>query len=1595
ENDTRSIQKNIQTLKEDIVRQGVRIAGTLPYVAISFRRRFTYCNAPATLSLGSAHAGRKIYLSVLGIKTMDERVALSLEKNGFEVVPIRGAHELQMFSGGYRCATNEIRNFAQWQVAGRQRNSSVLSPTAVASATNASVLSQGQNLFDNRIGLTEKGSFFLYEVRVGSDNTWIGSYSVAGPGEVIKNGGLIDCVCCILLDPARQEAALFHVLPWPYGTEHEHAGLFKMALRDVMFGMGVNALDPSATKALKVALFHGGLQTRELRLSNDTEALIVSGLTSIGITQVVTDVDPRWLGRDIYMFPEGGLAVAASENKVIKAFDVLNSQSAGFDASTNAAVLINGSDSLGTLKAVEDVRTLREKEARVRPSTSRVLYQLAQTVISEQGLNQALENELLAWARAAKDMSVLANIAVGWFAPLSDGSHFRKPEALMRVLAADHGLGRSAIQALMDIALSRYQLPVVLGVNPRAPPAYRTQFSTRNVYGLSDPQKAGLYISRLKSINIDELKEWLTHKLHKRTHGKGRVLSIVVYGSYIYGFRVNPSDLDIIAVVDAPLLRETVDALEPVTYSNIPRRVFNSEYARDTKELDVKFVTLGILKQSKRLSTKVANAGIMLRGNGLFGLDLYYSNDVNRLAWAHQLINDADLIARLDLAVVENYDEHIQSWLGKGMRRIFEANQLISAVDRDSALSPEFMNEQIIKAVHYLEGGVKTAEFREGLRRLSQKMFRALLKAKVVAARTLLQNGKLRTSVNAAVLNNKEISLGRGNNKEGSAANGHTHHTVSGTVNTAKRISIIAAAFFISSFSAMAQVTGEAGVFTVMKTAAAAHPALVIAIGVIFAIYLASFIIRHGLAYRKMGKLLSLNKGADAKALFEAVYAAALNANEGYSSTLTAKEKANAFAWLNSLERVRKRDLAYMYKRIRHYLVLRAQDLLDEKDLEKDLFKVSVRARANEKVSVQDIFLTAEADEGLLPARVAELKRVRKYSIDDVPVKSRHWYAYPTANAMFYVFLIVPVVIHVAAPYVIGMLPLTAAVSVIAVSVVAWGFFLYMVLRTIQEIAQSGAVTGETTIAPVKEPASVKIADVFAKARKEGAVSGLKLRRSSRLRTIMVAAFAVFGMPLTAAGQAMTGSSVAQAFFAVSFETLAGVVIGGLIVAVIASVILRKAIARGLAAQKDAQENLTEATAQELVEDGIVKFRQTLGLNHVEGAESEAWTVPAAYREALEMMLESGRVDEHELLKRIMADYESQHGALARSVERNVEDAGLINTARQAHEILARFLKAVGLEPGESFKEFLQKVRSADQLGANEEKMGIALPFYQKMIIAERVGKRLQKGEMLAETLVHERLHLYMGVLDDHLMELLVIALTKAAFKAAGVSVSTLSDVSGDSEMESLAETFMKYEDVHSQAFKDLVSAFIAGHYRKVHELLAVRLVNLEGVAAMYKPKAELPPQSVSVLTELRRLTEFLDKEFKAQSAKPDGRVPARRIRFVETNSAVLASERVKERRQSAVEFDETYKTDSGYAMRGLDTYRSYLNGLLFRPFDQDLKALRARHAAEPEKTVRVVDIGAGHGLGLHQTMASIDENGLNVEGYGISLTEFSRGHEP
>jgi len=1099
------------------------------------------------------------------------------------------------------------------------------------------------------------------------------------------------------------------------------------------------------------------------------------------------------------------------------------------------------------LKAVEDVRALREKEARVRPSTARTLYQLAQTAVREQGLNQALENELLAWARATQDMSVLANIAVGWFAPLSDGNSFRKPEALIRVLEADHGLGQDAVQALMDIALGRYQLPVVLGVSPRAPPAYRTQFFTRNVYGLSDPKKIGLYISRLKSINVDELKQWLTRKLHKRTHGNGRILSIVVYGSYVYGFRVNPSDLDIIAVVDAPLLHESVDALEPVTYSHIPRRVFNSEYARDTKDLDVKFITPGILKRSERLSTKIANAGIMLRGNGLFGMDIRYTNNANRLAWAHQLINDADLIARLDLAMAENYDEHTQSWLGKGMRRIFEANQLISAVDSESALSPEVMNGQVIKAVHYLEGGVKTAEFREALQRLSQKMFRALLKAKIAAARTLLQNGRPRTSVNAAVLNHEEISLGRGNNKEGSAANGHTHHTVSGTVNTAKRISIIAAAFFISSVSAMAQVTGEAGVFTVLKTAAAAHPALVMAIGVIFAVYLASFIIRHGLAYRKMGKLLSLNKGADAKVLFEAVYAAALNANEGYSSTLTAKEKANALAWLSGLERVCKRDLVYMYKRIRHYLVLRAQDLLDEKDLKEDLFKISVRAGANENVSVRDIFLTAEADEALLPARAAELKRVRKYSIDDVPVRSRHWYAYPTANAMFYFFLIVPVAIHVAAPYLIGMLPLAAAVSVIAVSVVAWGFFVYMILRTIQEIAQSGAVSDETTSAAVKEPVSVKMADVFSKTETERAVSGLKLRRSSRLRKVVIAALAIFGMPLTAAGQAVTGSTVAQALFAVSFETLAGVVIGGLIVAVIASVMLRKTIARVMTAQKAAQEELTEASAQELVEDAVVKFRQTLGLNHVQGAQSEAWTVPAAYRESLEMMLETGHMDEHGLLKRIMADYESQHGALTRSAERNIEDTNFVNAARQAYEILARFLKALGLEPGESFEQFLQKVRSAEHLGANEEKMGIALPFYQKMVITERVGKRLQKGDMLVETLVHERLHLYMGVLDDHLMELLVIALTKTAFKSAGVSVSMLPDVSGDSEMESLAEAFMKYEDVNSQTFKDLVGAFVAGHYRKVHELLAVRLVNLEGAAAMYKPKAELPAQSVNV----------------------------------------------------------------------------------------------------------------------------------------------------
>jgi hypothetical protein len=381
---------------------------------------------------------------------------------------------------------------------------------------------------------------------------------------------------------------------------------------------------------------------------------------------------------------------------------------------------------------LEELEIAREAKQKVGPFLLQNLYRISQSPVeTDKILNQKIKNELFTWIKEIRDLRATAVILTGLTKPTA-GKYAGTFDSWIGIVEEAHGLTRQQVKNLINLAKTMVYEKVSEDFPlSRAPPDYVTQLTERNIYGQMPKEDIDSYLKRLKTIDVVEFKKWTTEELHKISNGKGEIAGLFPYGSYLWGFRNIPTDIDLIALVkldaaDEPLLQRKSKA----PLYDIPESLFNNlEYARSTKDADLTFVTANQLRSDKYPQdvTKIINAAIALRGEGLMDFPVSFSSDLNRLVWAHQLISEGSR-ARLRTTMTKRFNgsESIAVWRGKALRRFQEAALLISKIDpsvtipisfikelhekmRDYLYETKFTHNQISEELKPLEDGVKTA----------------------------------------------------------------------------------------------------------------------------------------------------------------------------------------------------------------------------------------------------------------------------------------------------------------------------------------------------------------------------------------------------------------------------------------------------------------------------------------------------------------------------------------------------------------------------------------------------------------------------------------------------------------------------------------------------------------------------------------------------------------------------------------------------------------------------------------------------------------------------------------------------------------------
>jgi len=373
-----------------------------------------------------------------------------------------------------------------------------------------------------------------------------------------------------------------------------------------------------------------------------------------------------------------------------------------------------------------------------------VLHRLARTVTDDKNLNRAIENELVDWVSESHDLRAVASVIAGW--TQAEGSRSLK---LDQALQQRWQLDKQDVRALKQLGSQvpsdiRYELTEPeTDLPPVMPPAYEDQIRERNVYGLMGGEEIENIARRARSIDPKQLTLFLKEQLQKAFPGDAsqvRIRSVIGFGSYLYGVRLDPTDLDLLVVVDHVSDSELPKPIK-LTVTEVPRQVFRGERARYTSAMDIQFMTHENLMRTTKSSTLVANSGIVLRNDEIMSdgqtpilidepLSSARASDVNRVVWAADALSDARQMIIKELRWTTRYDDPVPVFRAKASRRLDEANLYLMKADSSVAVPLQEMKDLRFKFVMYLEGHRKHDVFQNDLRVMRERLYTSLLRAR-------------------------------------------------------------------------------------------------------------------------------------------------------------------------------------------------------------------------------------------------------------------------------------------------------------------------------------------------------------------------------------------------------------------------------------------------------------------------------------------------------------------------------------------------------------------------------------------------------------------------------------------------------------------------------------------------------------------------------------------------------------------------------------------------------------------------------------------------------------------------------------------------
>jgi predicted nucleotidyltransferase len=298
----------------------------------------------------------------------------------------------------------------------------------------------------------------------------------------------------------------------------------------------------------------------------------------------------------------------------------------------------------------------------VEQATLQVLFNLSKFYSPDLRLQTRVENMLQQWLKDIRTADVLTAIL---FEMPNNANPRRIRVYRDREKAAGIDRDKAAMeiiqQAWLSIKNDGLKAAWGIGREPLRAPSLSDQVA-RTAFGLRFPHRRRTYVARANMIDHDALRAYAVEKMEaepryteyrekfRALHGRDpEIKTFAVFGSYIYGFVMAPSDLDVWVIVEGDFGRHLELSLMALKLTDVPPEVFKNK-DRVVTRMDLKVVGQDLMVESPNRAASLKQSALILGKTGQY--EDYIVQDIplqNILVVVHNLIDDAEKYARGEL----------------------------------------------------------------------------------------------------------------------------------------------------------------------------------------------------------------------------------------------------------------------------------------------------------------------------------------------------------------------------------------------------------------------------------------------------------------------------------------------------------------------------------------------------------------------------------------------------------------------------------------------------------------------------------------------------------------------------------------------------------------------------------------------------------------------------------------------------------------------------------------------------------------------------------------------------------------------------------